>query len=139
MVDYRKLVRDNVVFSTAKGTLIPQDLWRLKVSDLRVIAKDLYAQIKDIANDDAIFGDLGIEDTNLVSYLTKEQELLTLKFEVVKDVLITKVEEERAKVTAKARRQQLEQLQTLLHQKQNEELANKSVEELQAMIKQLQS
>lgn len=139
MVDYRKLVRENIYFETPRGSLTPQDLWSLSTTVLRQIARMYLTDLKEYQDEDNLFLDLDVEDTELLKRKTKEQELLTLKFETVKDVLKTKLEETRAKKDAKARAAELTRLTELLHQKRNEELSNKSTEELEKMIAELKA
>ena len=138
MVDYRKLVRENIYFQTEQGSLSPQDLWKLNVSKLRNIGRNLYAEIKDYQDEDRLFFDLELEDKQLIQKKTKEQALLTLKFEVVKDIIQTKIEEQQARLNKAQKEEEIERLTALLHEKQNEELAAKPASELRDMIAALQ-
>ena len=134
MVDYRKLVRDNIYFESSRGSLSPQDLWNLSTAELRRMARVYYSSLKEYNDEDNLFLDLDAEDQSLLQKKTKEQELITLKFEAVKDVLKTKIEEQQAKKNAKEKAAELQRLTGLLHQKRDEELSNKSVAELEEMI-----
>ena len=138
MVDYKKVIRENIHFKTAQGLLSPQDLWKLNPNSLQVILKDYYQQLKEYNPEDDISLILEMDlDNELSKERKKDRDKILLKFEVIKDVLKTKFEEEHKMKNLKLRQQELTKLTKALYKKQQESLNKKSVEEIQEMISEL--
>ncbi|WP_091020662.1 hypothetical protein [Paenibacillus amylolyticus] len=108
-----------------KGLISTEDLWDLSVENLDSIFKTLNSQLKQV------------KEESLLNTKTKEDKELDVKIELVKYIVSTKLAEKEAQLFAKAQKEQKQKIQEILFTKQNQELENKSVEELQAMLGQL--
>ncbi|WP_411735088.1 hypothetical protein [Paenibacillus sp. M2] len=108
-----------------KGLISTEDLWDLSVENLDSIFKTLNSQLKQV------------KEESLLNTKTKEDKELDVKIELVKYIVSTKLAEKEAQLKAKAQKEQKQKIQEILFTKQNQELENKSVEELQAMLGQL--
>ena len=109
-----------------KGLINTEDLWELSVENLDSIFKTLNSQLKQV------------KEESLLNTKTKEDKELDVKIEIVKYIVSTKLAEKEAQSKAKAQKEQKQKIQEILFAKQNQELENKSVEELQAMLGQLE-
>jgi hypothetical protein len=68
---------------------------------------------------------------------TKQDRELDTKIEIVKHIVKVKLDEENIRLKIKAKREQKQQILEILSVKQNESLQNKSVDELQDMLNEL--
>lgn len=105
-----------------KGQITVEDLWDLKPQDLDTVFKALNSQRK-VA-----------EEESLLSAKSEEETALTTKIGIVKYVVATKLAEIEKAKQSKARKEKKQKLMELIADKQDAELAGKSVEELQAML-----
>ena len=106
-----------------KGMISVEDLWDLKLQDLDSVFKSLNKQKKQ--ND----------EESLLQVKTAEDQELDNKIQIVKYIVKFKQEEIEERLQAKDKKEYNQKLLELIEQKQNEELAGKSIEELQAMLK----
>lgn len=106
-----------------KGAISVEDLWDLKLQDLDSIFKSLNKQKKQ--ND----------EESLLQVKTAEDQELDNKIQIVKYIVKFKQEEIEERLQAKDKKEYNQKLLELIERKQNEELAGKSIEELQAMLK----
>lgn len=109
-----------------KGLVNTEDLWDLNVENLDSIFKTLNSQLKQV------------KEESLLNTKTREDKELDVKIEIVKYIVSTKLAEKEAQSKAKAQKEQKQKIQEILFSKQNQELENKSVEELQAMLGELE-
>ncbi len=131
---FEQAARLKLRFDTPKGLLLVEDLWDLPLTspsgsraNLDSIAIDLHLATRDAA-EVVSFVDAGKS--------TVSEDLL-LAFEVVKHIIGVRVaERDRAKEAAD-RREKKQRLLQLIAQKQDEELAGKSVDELRALAESL--
>lgn len=110
-----------------KGLQSVESLWDLPVRDLDIIFKGLNSQLKEV------------KEESLLDTKTKQDEELDTKIEIVKYIVKVKLDEEKIKVNAKAKKEQKQKLLQLLDLKKNEEMQGKSAEEIQKMIDELDS
>jgi len=121
-VDYKKAVFLDLHVKTSKGLLSLTQLPGLSISDLDKTAISLQEEL---------------ESSKVKSFLsekTKENTELQLAFDVVFDILTTKVNDKKAaqeKAEAKAKR---DRILELIAQKEEGAMANLSIEELKAML-----
>lgn len=108
-----------------KGQISVEDLWDLDVEDLDSIFKTLNAHQKQS------------KEESLLKTETKEDRELEVKIEIVKYIVRVKLEEQQQKIKAKEKKEQKQMLLEILKSKQNEELRNKSIPELEKMIQEL--
>lgn len=105
-----------------KGMISVEDLWDLSVKELDNIFKTLNAQAKKS------------QEESLLATKTQEDEILSTQIEIVKHIVSTKLNEAEAAKQIKAIKDQKQKIMEIISAKQDEELHNKSVEELQAML-----
>jgi hypothetical protein len=110
-----------------KGLQSVESLWDLTVRDLDTIFKGLNAQLKEV------------KEESLLDIKTKQDEELDIKIEIVKYIVKTKLEEEKAKVDAKAKREEKQKLLEALDMKNNEDIKSMSKEEILKKLAELDS
>lgn len=117
--------RTKLRFASVVGQLCVEDLWTIPLSavsgkvSLDSIAIELNKELK------------GTEESFVTN--TKKDEVVKLKFELVKHIIGVRVEENRKKTEEAQRKAKLANIDDLITQKQNEQLANLSLEELQKL------
>jgi hypothetical protein len=109
-----------------KGMISVEDLWDLNVRELDSIFKTLNAQVKKS------------QEESLLATKSKEDEVLTTQIDIVKHIVRIKQDEEAARLFAKERKEKQQKLMELINKKQDEDLNNKSIEELKAMLAELE-
>ena len=112
-------------FTGVNGVLTTEDLWNLKLPQLDGIAKALNKQIKEA------------EEESFISKPTPTNSELKMKLNVVVHVINTLLEEQEKRDSAKAKREEKALLTNLLHQKNMEELAGMSKEEIEKKLQEL--
>jgi hypothetical protein len=123
MDNFKEASRQQLRFQTTRGLLTTEQLWDLSVTDLDKVAVILDDEYK-----------LSGKKSFLVAKSSKDKTL-KLKFDIVLDILTTKVEEaEEAKVKAENKAHN-EKIINLISEKQDEALKGKSVTQLKAMLK----
>ena len=128
---YKEAAKKKVRFNTKKGLLTVEDLFDLPMTTTvatRVSLNDIGIEIaKALKN---------YEVLDFIEAKTDPaQELLKLKLEIVKDIIQDKKEErDKAKKEAEKKRQK-ELVMELIERKKMSELENKSLEELERMLK----
>lgn len=121
---YKKASREKLRFSNSKGVLSLEQLWALSLPTLSQMIKDQLEVVKVKGSND----ELSFLETNNVDPIEQ------LKFDILKDVYLTlKNEAEIAKNEAEDRLKKQKILQ-LIAVKQDQELMNKSIDELKAML-----
>jgi len=109
-----------------RGLVSVEDLWDLDVRYLDSIFKTLNAEAKE-ANEES-----------LLATKSQEDEILNTKIEIVKYIVKVKLEEEAARLQARERKEKKQKIMEIVASKQDADLQNKSVEELQKMIDELE-
>jgi len=128
---YKEAAKKKIRFNTKKGLLTVEDLFDLPMTTTiatRVSLNDIGVEIaKKLKNYEV----LDFIETKKDS----AQELLKLKLEIIKDIIQDKKEErDKAKKAAEKKRQK-ELIMELIERKKMSELENKSLEELEKMLK----
>lgn len=121
---FESAVREKVRFSF-RGLISVEDVWDLPLEDLDSIFKTLNSELKQASEE------------SLLNTKTKENKELELKIEIIKYVVKTKLEEEKAKLEAKEKKEQKQKILEILASKKEEGLQNKSIEELESMLEDL--
>jgi hypothetical protein len=122
---FERATREKMRFSF-KGQISVEDLWDLSVEDLDSIFKTLNRQAKQV------------KEESLLQVKTKQDEEVDLKIEIVKYIVKVKLEEQEQKQKEKERKQQRQKILEILSMKENESLQNKSIDELKAMLNELE-
>lgn len=105
-----------------KGNISTEDLYDLTVEELDTIFKTLNREVKK---------------SNEESLLEKKSDAnirLNVKIEIIKEIVAKKLAEIEASKTAVIKKQKNEKIMELIAQKQDENLRNLSIDELQKML-----
>lgn len=105
-----------------KGAISVEDLWDLNAEMLDGIFKTLNTKAKQS------------KEESLLNKRTVEDEVLDTQIEIVKYIVGVKLTEDEARKQAKTKREQKQKIMSIISEKQDADLQNKSVEELQAML-----
>ena len=124
---FETAARNKVRFETSKGLLSVEDLFDLPLTSqkgpsLDEVAKGIYRQLKES------------DEISFVDANTASNNALTMKFDLVKRVIEIKKEEAAVALQARDRRARNARIMELMEQKKDEQLAGKSLEELQALL-----
>ena len=120
---YKKASQLKLRFETSKGSLSVEQLWSLSLTDLDTIAVSLEESVGK-SKTKSFLDDKSLED-----------KVTSLKFDIVFDVLTTKLELQEAKRKELQNKSNNEKIMRLIAEKQDSELQNKSIDELMAMLK----
>lgn len=124
-------MENNIMFEKAtrgkfrfpyKGSISVEELWDLRVEELDLIYKVLNKQIK-----------LETEDS-LLDVKTATNDLTNTKIDIVKYIVEIKQAEKLKLVNEKNAREERQKIMSILSFKENEELQNMTIEELNAML-----
>lgn len=108
-----------------KGAISVEDLWDLSVQQLDGIFKTLKGQEQKA------------QEESLLDTRTPEDEALKIKIDIIRHIVTVKLDEAKQAERAKEARDQKQKILGILAEKQDENLRNKTPEELQAMLNQL--
>ncbi len=108
-----------------KGAISVEDLWDLSVQQLDGIFKTLKSQEQKA------------QEESLLETRTPEDEVLKIKIDIIRHIVAVKLEEANQAERAKETRDQKQKILGILAEKQDEDLRNKTPEELRAMLEQL--
>lgn len=123
MENYKLATQKKLRFQTNKGLLSTEQLWDLSLTDLDALAVSLEEEYKQSG-----------KKSFLVVKSVKDKTA-KLRFDIVLDVLTSKVEEHQALTEAKEVKEHNEKILTLIADKKDESLKGKSVKELEKMLK----
>lgn len=129
--DFERASREGFRYSSSVGDLTTEQLWELSLvstkahkPSLNDIAKNIYQQLK--AEDEVSFVDTKPK--------TKVIKLLEAKLEIVKHIIKVIQDEAAAKEAQKAKDDKKQKLMILLSQKEDENMSKSSIDEIKAMI-----
>jgi len=123
MENFKLASQQKLRFQTNKGLLSVEQLWDLSLEDLDTLAISLETEHKE---------------SGKKSFLVKtsaKNKITKLRFDVVLDVLNTKVEEMQAVQEAAEIKEHNKKIIALIAEKQDEALKGKSIKQLEAMLK----
>ncbi|MFW6028846.1 MAG: hypothetical protein ACOCRO_01190 [Halanaerobiales bacterium] len=122
---FEKATREKLRFSY-RGSVSVEDLWDLPVEELDKIYKGLNSELKKV------------EEDSLLGTKSAKDKSLELKVNIIKYIVETKLEEKekRAKKAELARRKQ--KILEIMESKKEEQLKDKSLDELEEMINSLE-
>ena len=118
---FEKAARGKIRFPY-KGQISVEDLWDLSIIELDKIFKALNSKAK-----------LAKEES-LLDSKTKEDELVDTQIEIIKYIVTAKSAEAKARKEFTEQKKQRDRILSLIADKQDEELKNKSIAELEAML-----
>ena len=108
-----------------KGLITVEDLWDLTVKELDTIFKALNSQVKQA------------KEESLLETRSQADVELDTQIEIIKHIVSVKQEETSSRKKDKENAEKKQQLLSILANKENEALLNKSPEELKKMIEEL--
>jgi len=123
---FEKATKEKDRWETSKGMLSAEDLWDLSLPSLDTIAKAVNKKLKEESEE------------SFISAKTSSNETLERKLNVLKHIIGVKLAEKEATKSRMERLAKIHQLKELAVTKANEQLASKSLEEIQKMIAELE-
>jgi len=122
---FEQASRTKLRINTTIGNLSVEDLWELPLTsankvNLDAIAVDLNRQIKATSEESFVKS-------------AKKDEVLQLRFDIVKHIIETRVAENAAKTELKQRESQLSKIDDIIAKKKDAQLENLSLEELEKL------
>jgi hypothetical protein len=126
---FEKATRLKLRFDSPVGPLSVEDLWELPLTARNAGRANL--------DDIAIALDKELKETNTTSFVqktTKSNDTARLKFEIVLHVIKVRQAEAEATEQKRANAERKQRILELIAEKQDEALAGKSVEELNALV-----
>lgn len=123
MENFKLASKQKLRFQTNKGLLSVEQLWDLSLQDLDVLAVAMEAEHKE---------------SGKKSFLIKtsvKDKTAKLKFDVVLEILNTKIEEMQAAQEAAEIKEHNKKIISLISEKQDESLKGKSIKQLEAMLR----
>lgn len=125
---FEKASRIKLRFPTEIGELAVEDLWDMPLQNnslsLDNLARQLHREVKE--NDEA---------ESFVTPLSTKDQVVVLQFDIVKHIIKVKLDEKAAAVDKEAEKAKKQQILGIIADKQKEQLAGKSVDELKEMLK----
>ena len=109
-----------------KGLISTEDLFDLSVKDLDLIFKTLNSQLKQT------------REESLLEVKSTEDQILDIKINIVKHIFNLKQEEEAKRIKTKENKEKKQKLMEILANKEDQDLLNKSKEDIQKMLNELE-
>lgn len=126
---FEKATRLKLRFDTKKGLLSTEDLWTLPLKstssqqvDLDEVAKAVHLELKES------------EEISFVAPVTASNSATQLKMDIVKHIIAVKLVERDAAQKLRETKEKKEKIMEAIARKQDESLANSSIEDLQRML-----
>lgn len=123
MENFKEATRQGLRVQTSKGPLSVEQLWTLSVTDLDALAVSLEAEYKESGK------------KSFLAVKSVKDKKAKLAFDIVLDILNTKVEEAEVAKQAKEDKEHNQKIIALIAEKQDESLKGKSIKQLEAMLK----
>ena len=123
MENFKQASKEKLRVQTNKGSLSVEQLWDLSIPELDALAVSLEEEHQTSGK------------KSFIRKSSPKDKTTKLRFDVVLDILTTKVDEmEAAKAKAEAKAHN-NKILTLISEKQDETLKGKSIKQLEAMLK----
>ena len=132
MFDFETVIRNRVRFETPKGLLTVEDLFDLPLTsttgkaNLDDIAKALFVKVRD-----------GSGIVSFVEDVPAEKSADAMRLDVVKYVIAVRKGDNRKALDAVERKAKRERIMAFIAERKDAEMKGKSLEELDAMLKEL--
>jgi len=120
---YKEASKQKLRVTTDKGLLSVEQLWDLKVTELDKIAVNLEQDYKVS------------KGKSFIVKKTVKDKTIKLKFDIVLDILTTKLKENDTLLSAKNNKEYNEKIMSIIANKQDDALVNLSIEELEKRLK----
>jgi len=123
---FEKASKQKLRFVTSKGMISSEDLWDMSLQSLDIIAKKVNKEVKESA-----------EESFITEKTTSNAEA-TLKLEMLKHVIAWRLDLKGKAANRLAKRAKIATLKSFIEAKSMQELGEKSSEDLQKMLADLQ-
>lgn len=120
------LLLQKLRFDTTRGSLSAEQLFDLPLTVLATAIRNLRGIMKKEVQVE--------DDLSFLDQPVKANTANQLRFEILKDVYLTKKAEVAAVIADRERKERNQRIMELIKNKQDKELENKSIEELKAML-----
>ena len=120
---FKKAAQQKLRFSTSRGTLTAEQLFDLPLTELDKLAVELESSYEES------------KGKSFLKKRTTKDVTIKLQFDIVLDVLQTKVGEAEAAQELKDTKEHNQKILTLISEKKDGELKGKSIKQLEAMLK----
>lgn len=125
MNNFMEASRLKLRVQTPQGPLSVEQLWDLSLAKLSVAIKEVNKSLKNNDGDELSF----LDETKSVDPVAQ------LTFDILKEIYTTKKKEQDDAKNAASIKAHNEKIMQLIHEKQEGELKDKSIDELKAMLK----
>jgi hypothetical protein len=128
---YKKAFREKLRFNIGQGVWSTEALFEISMSNLKKVVEVTHKQLKELSkaeDDDLAFLESEVPTEN------KELELAKLRFEIAKDVYVTRRDERTAASEDAKNAAEIKHLEEVLARRKEQELENLSSEELEKKI-----
>lgn len=122
MENFKLASKEKLRVETKKGNLSVEQLWDLPIPELDELAVSLESQHQESAK------------KSFVVKKTSKDKIVKLKFDIVLEILNTKVAEQEAATEAVEKKQRNAKILQLIAEKQDESLKGKSIKQLEEML-----
>ena len=130
---YKQAAQQKLRFESKRGLLTTEDLFTLPISKGEISLRNLAIAVnKKLTKSDTEIPDFLSDEA---STQTKEQQLLQLQFDILKDVIETRKEENQQSTEAYKRDQERAAIRELIAKKKQQNLEDLSIDELEAKLK----
>lgn len=113
-------------FIVSFGTLSMEQLAGMKITNLAKVIRELKAELGEAQDDDLAFLEEGDSQVD---------EMAQLRYEIAKEIYMIKKEEQRNATSEKDKKKHNENILALIAEKEKQEMANMSVEDLKKLLK----
>lgn len=120
---YKEALQKKLRFKTNKGMITTEDLFDLSLQNLNTLAIMLDKKVNEAPK------------KSFIEELPTEENDDELRFNIVKDVISVKLKARKDNIDKVQKDAQKKRIAELIAKKQDEALEGKSIEELQAMLK----
>jgi hypothetical protein len=129
---YKLAAQAKLRFASKRGELTVEDLFQLPLTsktgfDLNTLAVGVSKQLKDMGEESFV------EEAST----NPQKQVLTLSLDILKDVIKTQQEANKAALARRERQAEIQKIRDLIVQKKDEKLAGASLEDLEAKLKAL--
>lgn len=123
MDNFKLASKQKLRFQTSRGPLTTEQLWDLSLDELDELAVSLETEHKQS------------DKKSFIVKSTAKDKTAKLRFDVILDVLNTKLEEAQALTEAQEIKEHNKKIISLISEKQDESLKGKSIKQLESMLK----
>lgn len=126
---YKKASRLKLRFQTKKGLLSVEQLWDLNMSELADLIRQ-YHKLIESNNDKSDDLEFLKEDSDK----SATESIDSLKFDILKDIYMTKKQESAEKLKSKEKAEYRAKIMEIISRKQDQDLESKSIDELTKLL-----